>query len=215
MGTLIKREGSQPGSVAISLPESMAPIAEQICDHLGALYPKVTIRVIVNHCLQPEIVRADRVDDAPVKALIGSLRQTSVTPHEWHLKIAKCIGEPVEDVAKFSFRALHDRVRGKDHKLAAQLDRWLAGNQGDDPTCAVCSEPVSAAEQTTSNGSAVHTRCVPAPPAQLAFAGDAALALATKAAFLSHPDIAHAHVLAALSDAGVKAVAMLVLSGRA
>lgn len=220
---VIVRQGAT-GTIAITLPHGYQQIAEQIHDALCKAYAQATVRVVVNHCLAPEIVRADRVDVAFARSLVEQLRAQApapIEPSSLHEKIAVCLGWTVEETHSFSLRALRDLVHKHDPRLAAQIELAASKDPGEKAYCCFCSgvvEPADYVVYAHAPGSdrPAHRECRIAHDERAQAAQNAAdhVFMLTRLLFETQPRTA---ILAALSgawdDNELRAMCAIVLGG--
>jgi hypothetical protein len=212
---LIVREGTE-GTIAIALPHAYVRASEAICDALTKAYPKATVRVVVNHCLAPEILRADKIDVAAARMLIEALRKNAPPAEEPSTLRERCavaLGWTEEETRAFSLRALRDLVKPHDVKLATMLDRAIATSQGEKAYCCFCSNEVAPADFvvfTNAEGERpAHKSCVDAYNTRTQYNAELTqIHLVMRALFVSQPDVAWSHV----SEEYLRAVTRLVIA---
>lgn len=200
---IIVREGSE-GVVAIALPHTLQSIAESICDALGREYPRACVRVVVNHCLAPEIIRTDRISDlAYARRLIETLRvhaggaEPAGTLHE---RAAVVLGWSPAEAQAFSLSALRDLVRPHDHRLARAFDHAIATNGGAKSYCCFCSGEVAPADfviyaHVPNSERPAHKACVDADAERRSSnTEDMGLQMLVSYAFLLYPAVAFPHL---------------------
>lgn len=206
---LIIRQGTQ-GKIALALPLALADVAESIHDALGKAYPHATVRVIVNHCLAAEIIRAEQVDATYARSVVEALRahvSDGAAPTTLQEAAAVCLGWALEEVQAYSLRAIRDLVQGRDAKLAASITREITPDPRHMGFCIVCQGEVFKADLVERDGQALHRACD---------APDDATLKAVRFVFLMQPEIAWSHLdprayLERLEDSALRALAAQIL----